>query len=153
MGILGKISDWRMTFFLWVGLPLLAAMGLVFGVGDLVPAWQAHGGGGTVGTFTAERRECGKRSCSFHGPWVAADGSARRDDVILYDEPDTLITGETTEAVDTGARTGVFATTGGSTYLLVTGFVAGGLAALVCWVFVILGAVRRRRRVAVPAGS
>jgi hypothetical protein len=65
--------------------------------------------------------------------------------------PDTLITGETTEAVDTGARTGVFATTGGSTYLLVTGFVAGGLAALVGWVFVVLGAVRRR--VAVPAGS
>lgn len=145
MGILSKISDWRMKFFLWVGLPLVAAGGILFGASDLVPAWQAHGGGGTTGTFTAERKECGRRSCSFHGSWKPADGGASRDDVILYDEPDSFITGATTEAVDTGARNGVFATAGGSTYLLVTGFFVAGLAALVGWVFVILGAVRRRR--------
>jgi hypothetical protein len=145
---LSKISDWRMKFFLWIGLPVIAAMGLLFGAVDLVPAWQAHGGGGTPGTFTAEREECSRRSCSFYGSWVAADGSAGRDDVILYDEPDSLATGRTTAALDTGARKGVFATAGGSTYLLVTGFLVGGLAALVAWVFVLRNAWRRRR---VPA--
>jgi len=134
-----------MKFFLWIGLPVIAAMGLLFGAFDLVPAWQAHGGGGTPGTFTAEREECGRRSCSFYGSWVAADGSARRDDVILYDEPGSLGTGRTVEALNTGARKGVFATAGGSTYLLVTGFVVAGLAALVTWVFVLRNAWRRRR--------
>jgi len=66
--------------------------------------------------------------------------------VILYDEPDSLRTGATIEAVDSGARKGVFATAGGSTYLLVTGFVVGGLAALVGWVFVLRNAFRSRRR-------
>ncbi len=51
----------------------------------------------------------------------------------------------TTEALDTGARAGVFATSGGSTYLLITGFVVAGLAALVGWVFVLRNAVRRRK--------
>jgi hypothetical protein len=143
---LSKISDWRMKFFLWIGLPVIAAMGMVFGAFDLVPAWQAHGGSGTAGTFTAEREECGRRSCSYYGSWAAADGSDRRDDVILYDEPGSLSTGGTTEAVDTGARKGVFATAGGSTYLLVSAFVAGGLAALIGWIFVIRNAIRDRRR-------
>jgi len=151
VGILSKISEWRMRFFLWVGLPVIAAMGIIFGAFDLVPAWQAHGGGGTAGTFTAEREECGKRSCDFHGSWVAVDGSKGRDDVILYDEPDSLRTGQTTAAVDTGARNGVFATAGGSTYLLISGFVVAGVAALVGWAFVIRNAFRRRSAAAVPA--
>ena len=75
MGILSKIENWRLKFFLWIGLPILAAIGVMFGAFDLVPAWQAHNGGGTIGTFTAEREECGRRSCSFHGSWAAADGS------------------------------------------------------------------------------
>ncbi|MFI7541885.1 hypothetical protein [Actinoplanes sp. NPDC049599] len=149
---MSKISDWRMKFFLWIGLPVIAGLGLLFGAFDLVPAWQAHGGSGTAGTFTAEREECGRRSCSFHGSWTAADGSAKRDDVILYDEPDSLRTGATVEALDSGARKGVFATAGGSTYLLVTGFVLAGVAALVGWVFVLRNAFRRRRDpAAVPA--
>ena len=146
VGILSKIENWRMKFFLWIGLPVIAAMGMMFGAFDLVPAWQAHNGGGTAGTFTAEREECGRRSCSFHGSWAATDGSDRRDDVILYDEPDALRTGATVEAVDSGARKGVFATAGGKTYLLVSAFVIGGLAALVGWIFVIRNAIRDRRR-------
>ena len=145
VGFLSKIENWRMKFFLWIGLPVIAAMGIMFGAFDLVPAWQAHNGGGTAGTFTAEREDCGRRSCSFHGSWAAAEGGERRTDVILYDEPDSLRTGATIEAVDSGARKGVFATAGGSTYLLVTGFVVGGLAALVGWVFVLRNAFRRRR--------
>jgi hypothetical protein len=135
-----------MRVFLWIGLPVIAAMALLFGSFDLLPAWQAHNGGGTAGTFTAQREECGRRSCTFHGSWAATDGSARRDDVILYDEPDSFGVGDTTGAVDTGARKGVFATAGGSTYLLITGFVVAGLAALVGWIFVIRNALRRRRK-------
>lgn len=150
---MSKIENWRMKFFLWIGLPVIAAMGMMFGAFDLVPAWQAQSGGGTVGTFTAEREECGRRSCSFHGSWAAADGSERRDDVVLHDEPDSLRTGQTVEARDTGARTGVFATAGGSTYLLVTGFVVAGLAALVGWVFVLRNAFRERRRRTAPVAA
>ena len=52
----------------------------MFGVFDLVSARQAHNGGGPAGTFTAEREECGRRSCSFHGSWAATDGgNAIRD--------------------------------------------------------------------------
>ena len=152
VGILSNISNWRTRFFLWIGLPVIATIGLIFGAADLVPAWQAHGGGGTPGTFTAEREECGRRSCSFHGSWVAADGSASRKDVILYDKPDSLATGRTIEALDTGARKGVFGTAGGSTYLLITGFVVAGLAALVAWVFVLRNAWRRRRTPTTAAG-
>lgn len=148
MGILSKIENWRMKFFLWVGLPVLAAIGFTFGAFDLAPAWQAHSGGGTVGTFTAEREECSRRSCSFHGSWTATAGNDRRTDVILYDEPDTLDTGETVEATNTGARKGVFATAGGSTYLLMTGLVTVGLAAFVGWIFVIRNALRERRSTA-----
>lgn len=153
MGILSKIENWRLKFFLWIGLPILAAIGVMFGAFDLVPAWQAHNGGGTIGTFTAEREECGRRSCSFHGSWAAADGSARRADVILYDEPEGLGTGKTVEATDSGARKGVFATAGGSTYLLMTGFVVGGLAAFIGWLFVIRNAVRDRRGAGTPAAA
>lgn len=140
-----------MKFFLWVGLPFVVFIGFRAAVTDLVPAWQAHGGSGTVGIFTAEREECGKRSCDFYGSWVAADGSKRLDDIGLYDEPDSLIAGRTVEAVDTGAPENVFATAGGSTYLLLTAFPLAGVAALVGWVFVIRNAFRRRRAAAVPA--
>jgi hypothetical protein len=145
VGILSKINNWRMKFFLWVGLPVIAVIGVMFGAFDLVPAWQAHNGGGTVGTFTAEREECGRRSCSFHGSWKATAGSETRTNVILYDEPASFAVGKTVEAADTGARAGVFATAGGSTYLLVSGFVVGGLAALVGWLLVIRKAIQDRR--------
>lgn len=153
MGILSKISHWRTKFFLWVGLPILAAAGLMFGAFDLLPAWQVHNGAGTAGTFTAEREECGRRSCSLYGSWAATDGSEQRADVKLNDGPDSLGIGDTTAAIDSGARMGVFATADGSSYLVVTAFVVGGLAALVGWIFVIRNAIRDRRRrpAAVPA--
>ena len=134
-----------MKFFLWVGLPLIAAMGIMFGSQDLGPAWQAHNGGGTLGTFTARDESCGRHSCDFTGSWVSADGSRRLDDIIVYDEPDGFRVGQSLEALDSGARHGVFATGGGSTYLLISGFVVAGLAAAVGWIFVIRSAFRRRR--------
>lgn len=75
---------------------------------------------------------------------LATDGSRSRSDVILYDEPDPLRVGETTEALDSGARKGVFATAGGSTYLLVTTFTLAGVAAAVGWVFFLISSFRRR---------
>ncbi|RKN24074.1 hypothetical protein D7147_03470 [Micromonospora musae] len=144
MGISSKISDWRAKFFLWVGLPIIAVIGFVAGTGDLVPAWQAHGGGGTSGSFTAERQECSRRSCTWYGDFTT-DAGATRTDVILYDAPDGLSAGETAPARDTGAGDGVFSTSGGSTWLLVTGLTLAGLVAAVAWVIVILREVRRRR--------
>jgi hypothetical protein len=145
MGLLSKIANLRMKIFLWVGLPVIAAIGLLYGSTDLVPAWQAKSGSGTVGTFTAEREECGKRSCSFHGSWTSKDGSKSLPDVILYDEPDSLRLDGTTEAIDSGARKGVFATAGGSTYLLVTALTVGGVLAAVGWVYFLFRTFTRRR--------
>jgi hypothetical protein len=153
VGILSKISHWRTKFFLWVGLPVLAGAGIMFGAFDLVPAWQAHNGAGTAGTFVAEREECGRRSCSLYGSWTATDGSKQLSDVKLNDGPDQVTVGQEIAAVDSGARMGVFAAAGGSSYLFVTAFVVGGVVALVGWVFVIRNAIKGRRRdpAAVPA--
>jgi hypothetical protein len=140
-----KIADWRMKFFLWVALPVIAVLGLVFGSVDVIPAWQAKSGSGTSGTFTATREDCGRRSCSFYGTFVSADGSKNREDVILYDEPDSLRVGGKTEAIDSGARKGVFATAGGLTYLLVTGFTLAGVAAAVGWIIYLVMSIRRRK--------
>ena len=65
--------------------------------------------------------------------------------MILYDEPDTLRVGGTTQAIDSGARHGVFATSGGSTYLLVTGFSLAGLAAALGWGFFLYRTFRGRK--------
>jgi hypothetical protein len=65
--------------------------------------------------------------------------------VILYDEPGSLQVGGKTDALDSGARTGVFASGGGSTYLLVTGFTVAGVAAAVGWVIFLLRTFRRRK--------
>ena len=150
MGIFSKINDWRTKAFVWIGLPVIAGIGLMLGVGDLVPAWQAKGGGGTAGTFTAVAEECSRRSCTWHGDFVA-DGGAKRTDVILYDAPAGVTKGATAPARDTGARKGVFSTTGGSTWLLVTGLTLAGVVAAVVWVAIIIRTVRRRREE--PAGE
>jgi hypothetical protein len=140
------INGWRTKVFVWIGLPVIAAIGLMLSVTDLAPAWEAKNGGGTPGTFTAVNEECGRRNCEWHGTFVATEGGAKLADVILYDAPDGMAAGTTAPARDTGARAGVFSTAGGSTYLLVTGLAVAGLAALVAWVVVIVRAVRNRRR-------
>ncbi|MBV1853251.1 hypothetical protein [Catellatospora tritici] len=142
---MSTLSDWRMKFFKWVGLPIIAFIGFFGGATDLVPAWHAHNGHGTVGTFTALRYECGRHDCDFHGSWAADDGSSRREDVILYDEPDALRLGETIPALDSGARAGVFGTEGGTTYLLMAGLTLGGVAALIGWGFVLSVPLRKWR--------
>lgn len=139
------ISGWRTKVFVWIGLPVIAVAGLMFGAFDLVPAWQAKAGKGTPGTFTAVHEECGRRSCSWDGDFAATEGGGRRADVILYDEPDGLGAGDAVPARDTGARNGVFAAAGGSTWLLVTGFVLAGVLAAVAWVVVVARWVSRRR--------
>ncbi|MFI7426163.1 hypothetical protein ACIBPB_04190 [Micromonospora sp. NPDC049836] len=141
-----RISSWRMKFFLWVGLPVIAVMGLAFAAPDVGPAWRAKSGAGTPGTFTAVNEECSRRSCTWHGDFVPADGGAVRKNVILYDDPAGLTTGGSAAAHDTGAGKGVFSTTGGSTWLLVTGFTVGGALAAVGWVVVIVRTIMGRRR-------
>ncbi|MCW3838806.1 hypothetical protein ONA70_01660 [Micromonospora yasonensis] len=144
--MMDRISSWRTKFFLWVGLPVIAVLGLAFAAPDVVPAWRAKSGAGTDGTFTALREECGRRSCSWHGDFVPADGGAPRRDVLLYDAPDGLTTGGTAAARDTGAGKGVFSRDGGTTWLLVTGFAAVGALAALAWVVLIVRTVRGRRR-------
>lgn len=145
MSNLNKIRGWRSKILIWIGLPVIAVMGLTFGSFDLVPAWQAKAGNGTPGTFTAVREECSRRNCTWHGDFAPDGGGNARTDVILYDEPDALSKGQTVPARDTGARNGVFSTTGGSTWLLVTGFVLGGAIAAVAWVVLLVRAISRRR--------
>lgn len=138
------MSDWRSKVFIWFGLPVIAVVGLGLSVQDVGPAWSAKNGGGTAGTFTVLREDCGRRNCTWHGDWVAADGSSRREDVILYDEPDGIKVGEEVEALDSGARKGVFSKAGGGTYLLVTGLALAGVAAAVALVVIIARRVARR---------
>lgn len=152
MSLFDKFSGWQSKFFLWVGLPVIAAIGFTFGLSDLVPSWQANAGGGTEGTFTAVREDCGRRSCTWYGNWVAAEGGEQRTDVILYDEPDGMTVGQQVAARDTGARNGVFSNEGGYTWLLVTAFVVGGVAAAVFWILALVRAIRRRRT-PVPADA
>ncbi|MFG3603681.1 hypothetical protein [Micromonospora chersina] len=151
MSFLNTINGWRTKVFVWIGLPVIAAIGLMLSVTDLAPAWEAKNGGGTPGTFTAVNEECGRRSCEWYGTFAATEGGAQRADVILYDAPDGLTAGATAPALDSGARKGVFSTAGGSTYLLVTGLALAGVAALVAWVWIIVRAIRNRRRAEEPA--
>ncbi|WP_446217346.1 hypothetical protein [Micromonospora sp. IBHARD004] len=150
MTSVNNINDWRLKFSILVGLLALAVIGLL-GARDLVPAWQAKGGTGTAGVFTAEREECRKRACNFYGSWKASDGSATRPNVILYDDPDGLQVGGTTEAIDSGHSKGVFASAGGSTYLTITGFTLAGAAAAIGFVFFLISTIRTLRRRPVAA--
>ncbi|MEH0982143.1 hypothetical protein [Micromonospora sp. CPCC 205556] len=150
MGFLDKINGWQTKVFVWIGLPVIVAIGVMLGAFDLVPAWEAKSGGGTPGTFTAVEEDCGRRSCTWHGDFVATEGGARRADVILYDAPDGLADGDTAPALDSGARKGVFSTTGGSTWLLVTGLTLAGAAAAVALVLIIVRKLRRRREADLP---
>lgn len=143
MAILSEISRWRTRVFIWVGLPIIVGIGVV-AARDLVPTWQARSGGGTAGVFTAVQEDCSRRGCTWHGDFVSAEG-ARRSGVILYDAPEGISRGGTTEARDTGARKGVFAKTAGSTWLIVTGLTLGGVVAAVVWVTIVLRTIRRRR--------
>ncbi|MET8355104.1 hypothetical protein [Micromonospora sp. NPDC005206] len=145
MATSNKISEWRTKIFVWIGLPVIAIAGLMFGAFDLVPTWQAKAGQGTPGTFTAVREDCGRRNCTWYGDFAATEGGGQRTDVILYDEPDGLVAGDTVPVRDTGARNGVFATAGESTWLLLTGFVVAGVIAAVAWVIILVRTVSRRR--------
>jgi hypothetical protein len=145
MAISEKISGWRAKIFVWIGLPVIAIAGLIFGAFDLVPAWQAKAGNGTPGTFTALHEECGRRSCTWYGDFATTEGGRQRTDVILYDQPDGLAVGKAVPAHDTGARKGVFSAAGGSTWLLMTGFVVAGVIAGVAWVIIVVRLVSRRR--------
>lgn len=139
------MSNWRMKIFTWIGLPLIAVAGLVFGAQDVVPSWDAKNGKGTEGTFTAAREDCGRRSCSFYGDWVSSDGVKKRSDVILYDEPDSMAIGDSTEALDTGARNGVYTKGGGATFYFTLGLTLAGLAAAIGFIFVVIRQFTRRR--------
>jgi hypothetical protein len=126
-----------MKIVAWFAFAVVGVCLVWFPSRDVIPAWQARLGSGVVGTFVAEREECertGKlqrESCTLYGRWVADDGNSRRDNVLIYDEPRGLRVGGTTEARDTGARNGVYATAGGFTFLLTSAMPIVGIVILV----------------------
>jgi hypothetical protein len=141
----------RIRLLLLVGLPIIAVAALALGGIDAVASWRAKNGGGVTGAFTADRQECSRRTCNFHGSWTAADGSRSRSDVILYDAPADLAVGQSITTVDTGARKGVFtAGGGGSTYLITTVIAMLGVGVATTWIAILLHSAltaRSRRRI------
>jgi hypothetical protein len=138
----------RFTSFVWVGLPIIAAAGLFFGLRDAPAAWQAHRGEGVAGTFVATSARCKVSSdtCStVYGDFTAADGSVKRTDVVLYEAPKALADGGETAAQDTGAPHGVFLPDGGSSYVMYTVFLAGGALAAIAWLLFLVSRFRRRK--------
>ncbi|RLK12606.1 hypothetical protein DER29_5888 [Micromonospora sp. M71_S20] len=146
------VGGWGMRFLLWLGLPLLALLGLGLGVPDVAAAWRAKSGGGTAGTFTALHEEC-SRNCVWHGDFVPDGGGTPRHDVIVYDGPDRLTPGATVAARDTGARRGVFAARGGDTWLIFSGLAVAGVLAPIGWVVLLVRAATNRRRIAPGPGA
>ncbi|MCX4471501.1 hypothetical protein OOK41_14510 [Micromonospora sp. NBC_01655] len=138
-------AGWGMKFLLWIGLPVLALVGLAVAAPDVAPAWRARSGDGVAGTFTARYEECG-RACTWHGDFVPDGDGTPRNDVIVYGEPDGLTSGAVVAARDTGARRGVFAARGGNSWLLFTGLAVAGAVAAVGWVVMLVRAIANRRR-------
>ncbi|MCW3841769.1 hypothetical protein ONA70_16840 [Micromonospora yasonensis] len=135
-----------MKLLLWIGLPVLALVGLALAALAVAPAWRARSGDGTAGTFTARYEECG-RSCTWHGGFFPDGAGMPRNDVIVYGEPGGLTSGATVAARDTGARRGVFAAAGGgNSWLLFSGLAVAGVPAAVGWVVMLVRAVANRRQ-------
>lgn len=132
---------------LWLGLPVVAAVILLISAQDTIAAWEARGGEGVRGTFVAGPNDCSGRACTPYGDWTAADGDSGRQDVILYDPPGRLVEGDGVEAVDTGARNGVFTVGGdGPTYLFVTAFTGVAVGLLLVWLVALAVTIPRYRR-------
>ena len=138
----------RIRLFLWVGLPVIAAAGIFFGVRDGGAAWKAHRGEGVAGTFVATHARCKvtRDTCSsIYGTFTSADGSVKRTDVILYDAPKALQDGGEAAALDSGAPHGVFLADGGTMYVQTMAFVVGGVVAALAWVLFLVTRFRRRQ--------
>jgi hypothetical protein len=132
---------------LWLGLPAVAAVILLLSAQDTIAAWEARGGEGVHGTFVTGPNNCSGSACTPYGDWTAADGNFGRQDVILYDPPGLLIEGDEVEAVDTGARNGVFTVGGdGPTYLIVTAFTGVAVVLLLAWPVALAVTIPRYRR-------
>jgi uncharacterized membrane protein len=129
----------------WFVVPVAAAVMLFYGVQDFVPDWTAKLGGGTVGTFTAEHEECGRRSCQWLGSFSSADGTVAREDVGLASGAADVSLGQSVPAVDTGNRVVVYPVGGGWDWLIVTVLDIAVLVLAVVWVLALRRKLRRRR--------
>jgi hypothetical protein len=140
----------RLRSFVWLGLPVIAAAGLFFGLRDGGAAWKAHRGEGVAGTFVATSAMCkvtGDSCSTVYGTFTAADGSVKREDVVLYEAPKELSGGGEAAALDSGAPHGVFLADGGSSYVMYTVFTVGGALAAIAWVLFLVTRLRRRSQV------
>jgi hypothetical protein len=126
----------RVRRLIWqvLGGPLAVAL-IVFGVPGIGPAWTAHSGGGTAGTFTAVRQSCGKRSCAWYGDFRPTGGSVTRQDVAIGDGGTKInAAGDVVPAVDTGGRV-IYPPGGGNDIWLLLALVAAGPVLLVVYFF------------------
>jgi hypothetical protein len=124
----------RLTVLLWVGLPVMAYVGVLAAI-NLGPAVRAAQGQGTPGIFTGVREQCGRGSCTLFGDWVASDGRRTRVNVRLHGGPDSLGVGDSAPAFDTGDSDGVFANERDRRYVvLIAGMTLLGAAAAVGWI-------------------
>ncbi|MBO3743334.1 hypothetical protein [Actinoplanes flavus] len=131
----------------WLGLPAVAAVILLFSAQDTRAAWAARGDDGVRGTFVTGPNNCSGSACTPYGDWTAADGNSGRKDVILYDPPRLLTPGDEVEALDAGARNGVFTVGGdGLTRTVVTAFTGVAVFLLLVWLAALAVTVPRYRR-------
>lgn len=71
------------ALFWKVVAPALALLILVLSAVDLPSSLQAAENKGQPGTFTAQRSECGRYGCTFHGAFVSEDGAVKLADVFI----------------------------------------------------------------------
>ncbi|MEO3789023.1 hypothetical protein ABGB14_02355 [Nonomuraea sp. B10E15] len=131
-----------MRWFWWLGAPVLAGMLLVLAARDIVPAYTAQFGSGVPGVFTATKRDCGGRTCTWVGYFVADDSPVRRR-VTLATGDGLKRVGDSVPAEDTGNPYTVYPATGSSDWLLITILGTASVVVLGFWIRGVIRALRR----------
>lgn len=129
---------------------VLAVLILAMAVTALPYALRAARGDGTHGSFTAERQECSKRSCSYYGTWRAdPPGEVVLADVLINEWPADLPLGESVDALYLGETDPavVYPADGSLAWLYVL-VLAGVAVLLLVGVKVAIDEVREGRRLA-----
>ncbi|MEY9871765.1 hypothetical protein ABH931_001238 [Streptacidiphilus sp. MAP12-33] len=140
----------RLKRWIWrYAVPFFALVLIAFSALDIGPAWAAHLGHGTRGTFTATSVSCDK-SCFYTGDFVSTDGSVTRHGVGMDSGAPSHV-GGSVPALDTGDRVDVFPADGGSDWMTVSLVLLAAVAVLGVWTWQVPLLPLRRRRAAARA--
>ncbi|SFG49274.1 hypothetical protein SAMN05421678_106147 [Actinopolymorpha cephalotaxi] len=134
------------ALFGWVFAPLFAVVGLVTGVLDMGPEWEAAQGGGNHGTLTVSERVCGEGVCGAAGLFRSDDGSVRIEDAYLDEPPRGFAVGDRVRATYTGGRPFpvVFPEEGSRNWFVTGLFLVVSVVLAVGWVTAVVMRVTRR---------